>query len=63
MFKTLIQITFNFCFILDACLKYWKYTHWTDFFSVFYFLMEKNLYLSVDKHMGLFNMFKSDACE
>lgn len=63
MFKTLIQITFNFCFILDACLKYWKYTHWTDFFPVFYFLMEKNLYLSVDKHMGLFNMFKSDACE
>lgn len=63
MFKTLIQITFNFCFILDACLKYWKYTHWTDFFFCILFSYGKNLYLSVDKHMDLFNMFKSDACE
>lgn len=60
MFKILIQITFNFCFILDACLKYWKYTH---FFFCILFSYGKILYLSVDKHMDLFNMFKSDACE
>lgn len=36
MFKILVQVTFNSCSILDACLKFLKCTHWNDFFIQFY---------------------------
>lgn len=58
MLKILVQVSFNFCFILDACLKILNYTHWNDFFFFCILFFERRTDISVDKHMDLFNTFR-----